>query len=233
MSKTLRVFWMKEPGNCGDVLTPELLKGFGYEVEWASKDEADYICIGTIATWARPGVTVLGSGIGNRLDSVNPDAKYLAVRGPMTRHAVLRSGGECPKVFGDPALLMPHVYDQKVIKLGGPAFFAHYCDLEEAKATGLPVINPLGDPLGVIDNMRMFDTIYSSSLHGIILAHAYGIPACWVELTNNLFGDGTKFRDYAASVGIKLPHWKRVADAKPVLPGKLNLKPLLNVFQNL
>jgi hypothetical protein len=39
----------------------------------------------------------------------------------------------------------------------------------------------------------------SSSLHGIIVAHAYGVPARWVRWRHDS-GDGIKYLDYFQSV---------------------------------
>jgi hypothetical protein len=45
----------------------------------------------------------------------------------------------------------------------------------------------------------------SSSLHGIIIAHSYGIPAAWIAISE-IHGSGVsadfKFLDYYSSVGL-------------------------------
>jgi hypothetical protein len=43
--------------------------------------------------------------------------------------------------------------------------------------------------------------IVSSSLHGLIIAHAYGREAAWLKFSDRPLGDDFKFRDYWASIG--------------------------------
>src|SRR5262249_41386283 len=52
----------------------------------------------------------------------------------------------------------------------------------------------------VIDEITSCRYLLSSSLHGLVVAHAYGIPALWVRFSDTLLGDGTKFRDYLSAV---------------------------------
>jgi hypothetical protein len=57
-----------------------------------------------------------------------------------------------------------------------------------------------------VDEVNECEAILSSSLHGLIVSHAYGVPATWCDITNtkdSIAGDGTKFLDYMMSVGIK------------------------------
>ena len=46
------------------------------------------------------------------------------------------------------------------------------------------------------------ENILSSSLHGLILAEAYGIPTCRVVFSEKILGGDFKFYDYYSGVGI-------------------------------
>lgn len=52
------------------------------------------------------------------------------------------------------------------------------------------------------ESLSKCDVVFSSSLHGLISAHALGIPAIWLQFSDLLRGDGTKFKEYFESVGI-------------------------------
>ena len=52
------------------------------------------------------------------------------------------------------------------------------------------------------------------SLHGLIFAHCYGIPAAQVESTALPVGDGVKFLDYYAAGGIQSLHKPLTMDHK-------------------
>lgn len=229
-----------EPGNLGDVLTPVLLHHFGYEPVWTDRDRANLLCVGSIARFAKPGQTVLGSGIMWAHDRLEPRARYLAVRGPLTRDAVLAAGGECPEVYGDPALLLPLIFHPPgVPREHDIGIVPHYIDFSHIQRdhAGLRLIHPLRtDPLHVVWEIMQCRAIVSSSLHGIIVAHAYRIPAAWVRFGDRLDGDDVKFRDYAESMGIELVPYRSVREAVPVLPpleAYSRRRPLLEAFFSL
>jgi len=132
-------------------------------------------------------------------------------------------------------LLLPRIHNGEVAAKYEIGIVPHYVD--EAGGRGrhpqYPIISPpRADPLQAVDEIRECRAILSSSLHGIIVAHAYGIPAAWVRFSNLLSGDDSKFRDYAASAGISLPPFRSPEKAEPVL-GALDTAPLVAALEAL
>jgi pyruvyltransferase len=54
--------------------------------------------------------------------------------------------------------------------------------------------------LHVIDQILQCEKIVSSSLHGLILADAYRVPAYWLQVGERQSGDQFKYEDYFGSV---------------------------------
>jgi hypothetical protein len=85
----------------------------------------------------------------------------------------------------------------------------HYIDAslpivqQAARLEGWTVIdiNQADTPEKFVRELLACDLILSSSLHGIVVADSYGVPAHHVVLSNKVCGGGFKFRDYYASVG--------------------------------
>jgi pyruvyltransferase len=147
---------------------------------------------------------------------------------------VLSFGGICPEVYGDPAMLMPLIVDAepKIYDLGIVPHYTHYEQVKERYPKHRVIKLRTNDCVDTIKQITQCRYIVSSSLHGIILAHAYGIPVAWAEFNTGLKGDGVKFLDHYASVGITDPIKSTVKN--PVFTtGSLDLVPLQQAFDTL
>lgn len=90
----------------------------------------------------------------------------------------------------------------------------------------------------VIDDIASCDAILSSSLHGLIVAEAYGIPNVWIEFGKPLIGGHFKFHDFFLSIGRDRECPMKVANGELFTEdidqelscwekGKIDLRPLL------
>lgn len=204
-------FWCRIPSrpNFGDALTPWLITRItGQYPTFRRPDDPrpKYFVTGSVLDLAGPACSVWGAGIMNRDDTVSPDATLWAVRGPRSRARALASGTDCPDVYGDPASLLPRFYAPAARRPRGVGLAAHFSD--RARLIGSADLPPwirlidMQNPIeSVIDDLCSCELVVSSSLHGLIVSHAYGIAATWVELAPLPSGDRTKFHDYLDSIG--------------------------------
>jgi len=191
--------------NFGDVLTPKIFDHFKIKYEF-TKDDFNTICVGSIANKAKKDCLVLGSGIAWENINLNQYADWRLVRGPYTRSAILKSGGKCDEIYGDPALLLPLFCDEskKKYDVGIIPHYKEY-DLIRQKYPNYKIINLNNpNPLEVAKQISECRSTISSSLHGIIASHAYNIPCAWVKFSDKIIGDDTKFKDYYMSIGIDI-----------------------------
>lgn len=232
--------------NWGDLLNPELI----YRLSGAPVAHAD-----DLKGWSdRPVYRVVGSDLGNlrvnevvwgmgfiRRDAVakSRPMKVFAVRGPMSREKMISQNIECPSVFGDPAILWPLFYSPKITPKYDVGFIQHF---REQGVTNEPEIAGESNTLAIdvcsglkkfVDSILSCRRIVSSSLHGVICAHSYGIPAHWAKLSDLPIGDDFKFHDYYASIGHSdiLPatissDGELDARQNPDAPGEMKIDPL-------
>lgn len=187
-----------------------LSKIFNKSVVKASKKQPDNYClIGSILCngFVNNDTTVWGSGIQVQGKLRYKPRKVCAVRGPLTRKYLINQGIECPEIYGDPSLLLPYYYNPDVPKKYKIGFIPHWSSL------GSPIVRQfLNDDrvhliklknydswLSVIDEIVSCEYIVSESLHGLIMAEAYGIPNLWVDITLKHVYD-TKFHDFFLSL---------------------------------
>lgn len=202
--------------NFGDWIGPYLFKKITgmaplhCRVWRVSPPDSLYFTVGSIfRKIKKPDVAIVwGSGTLDMQTTPQRPKRTLALRGPLSQQIFDQLGFDVPDVVGDPGLCLPLYYRphliEKKYRLG---IVPHGFDLEAWTKITLPpdvkLINVDRNVEEVIDDIVSCEKIASSSLHGIIEAHAYGIPACWIRpIEEELIGDDTKFFDYFRSVDL-------------------------------
>ena len=200
--KPYKIYW-PEKNNFGDILTKTIFKYFDIPYEHNNKLYT-VLCIGSIIDKAKSEHIILGSGLLDEKIKFKKDADFRFVRGPLTRQRIINAGGTCPEIYGDPVLLLPLFCDESP-KEYDVGIVPHYTDYKYfvEKFPDYKIINVINkDPLEVAREITKCRTIMSSSLHGIICAHAYGIPAAWIRFNKKSPLTKFKFVDYYQSVGL-------------------------------
>lgn len=211
-SKPIYAFWCRIPSrpNFGDALTPWLIRRIcGRSPRYLSPNDpkSKYFVTGSIMGYTGSNCIVWGAGIMNRNDIISPQARILAVRGPLTFKRAEECGAECADTFGDPALLLPRIYRPRAEKKQGVGIIPHFSDLPRfadawRSSKEFRLIDIQAPVEAVIDQINRCEWIASSSLHGIIASHAYGIKAVWLKFRDLPSGDGSKFLDYYLSADV-------------------------------
>lgn len=136
-----------------------------------------------------------------------------AVRGPKTKALLEGFGFHCPAIYGDPAILLPRYYTprkkKQTFKVGlilhlSQKLSLSTADLLDAGILPIPVLREGNAQIeSFIDEVCSCQMILSSSLHGIIVAQSYGIPAQWIQIKEQpIQNDDThKFEDYFLGAG--------------------------------
>ncbi len=210
------IFKLKE--NYGDLLSKYLVEKIsGKEVRWVHPkkqrwykwNKTNYVTIGSVIHHASKDSIVWGSGIIDKQQYIEK-ADFRAVRGPQTRGFLRNLGYECPEVYGDPALLLPNYYHPVIEKKYKLGIIPHYHDYELVSGNynndpEILVIDLMTlDVEGVTRQILRCEKTISSSLHGLIVSHAYEIPSVWVEFSDKIFGDGIKYIDYLESIELSV-----------------------------
>jgi pyruvyltransferase len=199
----------------GFVITGWMLQKKGLSLESWVKKRRHLKCVGSNLYAGFQNATVWGSGI-----ICKPQGHFLinaflihypltrldirAVRGPLTRNILLKLGQKCPEVYGDPAILMPLIYQPKrEIKrdlLVIPQFVTEKTFREEYPGLDIISMNT-NDYKSVIDEIASSKKVITSSLHAVILADAYGVPSVLYRGLGKRID--FKYLDYYYSTGRK------------------------------
>lgn len=175
----------------------------------ASAADADVFCVGSIVEQIPTNkfVVVLGSGkIKAKKCRCLKHARYYALRGPHTKKC-LQVADDVP--LGDPGLLMPLIFPKvEIPRADGPiGIVPHYLHSSNPRLdsyrnmSSYKITDVCDEPKRVIDEICSCSVIVSSSLHGLIISDAYGIPNVRLVFDEALSGGDFKFRDYFEAIG--------------------------------
>lgn len=137
--------------------------------------------------------------------------EVFALRGPYSHRKICANGIRLDRcVYGDPALLLPLIYtpkDNRNRSSNRISIIPHWTEVEYFKGIYKDTYNIIDvrttDIEHVIDEIINNKYVLSTSLHGIIVAHAYEVPCLWIK-RGYIHTDGIKFKDYFSSVNISV-----------------------------
>lgn len=230
-SGTVFGFWADKRTNFGDQIGPWLVQEMtGKRMVNSREAPVDHghmlATVGSVAQWMgtqaqTKRVDVWGTGIMRNPTSAElrglqtlTEVSVHAVRGRLSREVMMqRLGWDVPGVFGDPGLLCPRYYRPRpTAAIGGEiAFVPHFkhvahhadnaADLRLRLSDGIHLVDVNRDLRTVIDEIAQAKAVVSSSLHGLVIAQAYGIPWVWLYAPNkNIGGDRFKFDDFFSTL---------------------------------
>lgn len=212
MGNVVKTYYWRTRPNFGDLLTALLLQRFSHLAsEWAEPADAQLVVAGSTLEQFPENWNGVIAGTGKLHERTRlhfPNAHILALRGPLTAKGLT---GDF--VLADPGLLADELVrdSDKKYNLG---IVSHWTDKTLATDPRFKNFNPHiihvdADPLEVIREISYCKKIVSSSLHGIILADAFGIPRR-IEISPRTLthahqeGGMFKWLDYSASINTKL-----------------------------
>jgi pyruvyltransferase len=197
--------------NFGDFVTPFIYETLFLEkpildIRGGIKKEDVILGCGSILESSTTNSIIWGSGFIRENQTISKPKKILSVRGPLTRKRLLKLGINCPECYGDIGLILPYFYYPEVKKKYKLGIIPHYIDKEKFNEIyikndkDVKIIDVTQPIQVVIKNILECEMTISSSLHGIIVSHAYNIKSMWIKLTNKIKGNTFKYRDYYGSL---------------------------------
>lgn len=193
--------------NFGDLLGPlivgRILERAGIDARTAPR-ATRLFTVGSVLHFAQSGDVVWGSGVNGKIAEGEHRFESLdvrAVRGPLTRAFLMARGIQVPEVFGDPALLIPQLFPRLVEaaseKIHEITVVPNLNDMGHF-GNGPDVLNPRTPVNKCLLRIAKSRFVVGTSLHGIVVAEAFGIPARLIRSsTENPF----KYADYYAGTG--------------------------------
>lgn len=252
---SVKMFCWCGHGNFGDDLSLFIVQQMSCaDVEVVDKEQrGKLLAMGSVMHAVRPNDVVWGTGVCGDTGWPLPNASnvanvsFHAVRGTESADRLRQDGySGVPNVYGDPGLLLPFFYEpRREMKARTPLVLAHHQDFKDFKARfsgrvrvrNAMVHKRLGDWRRVVDAIASASLVFSSSLHGIIVAESYGIPAYHVigKHAKDKWAFN-KFQDYYTATGRQdvIVDLDQVLDKPELLPPweapRFDPRPLVSAF---
>ena len=202
------VYYWEGKNNLGEMIIPMIVSFVAQQESlWVPKEsKGKYLIIGSEMpekNFLQEGDIVWGYG--NRYNKpVYPpkNVKFLAVRGKLTRNLIQ---GDVPEVYGDPGCLTSLVYNVPRTYEYDIGIITHWSEqnlFDHILDERILKISVLGNAHNIIDQIVKCKIIFSSSLHGCVVAESYGIPVVWfLGQKTKEEGFEIKFKDYFSGTG--------------------------------
>jgi hypothetical protein len=203
-------------GNFGDLFAPHLVARLTGASPQHHADNPRLITVGSVIRTARDGDVLWGTGLNGAYPQMLHAPKQLhvyATRGPISYDFLRRGGFDISRVGAmfDPGSLVGHLFKNEVATLrqhiGNPPrdfiLIPHFRDdtvMRQLYSQHQDRIRAVDAPFfETVSEILRSNLVISSSLHGLIVAEALGVPAVWHR---SLMGvDDLKFIDYYLGTG--------------------------------
>lgn len=232
----VNIEWWSTAVNIGDTLSPVIceymLKKEGIDINRIQKKTKHLYAVGSVIGRMKFDATIWGSGVlhMSRIRDIIARRKLVkydirALRGPFSRDVMKAAGYDVSNCcLGDPGMLMPFVYTPEHVEKKYRYSVIPHHRLEDYKLdTGDHLISVHTDDYKkFITELLETEIVISSSLHGIILAESYGVPAIFLLEGKNVEQQLIKYLDYYYSTGrynVKIA--RSVEEAKAMTPMEL------------
>lgn len=221
----VKLYWWRGRPNFGDQISQRIVGAISRrKTAHAANTVAEFFAAGSILRGAilawgfdnPPARQVIwGTGLKEPLkkdelallDAFKGKADVVAVRGPKTAEHL----GITVKAYGDPGILVDRFCQRQCCdgKIGFVRHYAHdLSDEQRERLEGDPrfKIIEAGSPYTwrVVREIAKCRFVFSSSLHGLVVADSFGIDNQWVSSGTALRRPEFKFQDYAKGVGRKM-----------------------------
>ena len=209
-------------GNAGDIFNVDLVHWAyaGHRILNTTSPGPRLLLVGSVARLVQGGDVVNGIGA-KGMDALPPAsagvAKIRGLRGPLTLQAFEAAGHDVSDVrfLADPGLLIGKIWPDL---LDVEAVPNRVIDIPHYRHRGrgnpdprVEVVDIDADPHDIGREIRRAELVYTSSLHGLIWAHALGRPVVLTEPPAE--EPRFKYEDYLLSVGQTLGSTPSLAEA--------------------